>query len=658
MRRSFTLALGVVLLSCQADDGGDADAPVVDPATIPESWPKAQCDALDPSFCSLPWPSSLYLEEDADTATGVRLTFGEESLPKNASGVPLSPSLFAGLDGYGLGVPVMFDLGQLDYSRLPDEWDGIERSVSPDSPSLLFRITAEGVLEPVPHFVEPDRTITGGTMSILRPAVILEPSSRYVVALRGLTDSGGALVSPSAGFIALRDRIPSEDPGIAARRARAEELFTLLGAHGVARSELTLAWEFSTASEQGLHQRLDGALAAAFAEAPEGATLTVDEVLPFVTEDDGSGSEVNRNIAYRVHATLRAPAVVSPNQPGGIFTLNVDDAGSVFTEGTIDVPIIVQVPHSALQRPARVMLYGHGLFGNENEVRAGHLETLAQSGEYIVVGVPLTGMSSPDLENMEGAIGNLNDITLMTDGLHQGIVNHQLAARAGLTGGLAELLAQVDASIQVDDAEVHYFGGSQGGIFGATILATSPDIERGVLGVPGNNYYSMLSRSVNFEPLLLLLRLVYPSSKDVAVAVAAVQLMWDRTDPVSYLGRMLRSGKRALMLAAKGDRQVAVVTNEIAARTWPDELPLMAPYDSDRTPWGIPQVAYPRQGSGIVLFDFDNPWPESDGNLPPGSEPDPHGRLEDVLEALELLTTFLQQGEIIDICNGDGCTPR
>ncbi|MEM9692838.1 MAG: hypothetical protein AAGA56_09860, partial [Myxococcota bacterium] len=219
-------------------------------------------------------------------------------------------------------------------------------------------------------------------------------------------------------------------------------------------------------------------------------------------------------------------------------------------------------------------------------------------------------------------------------------------------------LAQVDASIQVDDAEVHYFGGSQGGIFGPTILATSPDIERGVLGVPGNNYYSMLSRSVNFEPLLLLLRLVYPSSKDVAVAVAAVQLMWDRTDPVSYLGRMLRSGKRALMLAAKGDRQVAVVTNEIAARTWPDELPLMAPYDRDRTPWGIPQVDYPRQGSGIVLFDFDNPWPESDGNLPPDSEPDPHGRLEDVLEALELLTTFLQQGEIIDICNGDGCTPR
>ena len=45
-----------------------------------------------------------------------------------------------------------------------------------------------------------------------------------------------------------------------------------------------------------------------------------------------------------------------------------------------------------------------------------------------------------------------------------------------------------------------YDGNSQGGILGGSLVAVAPDLDRGVLGVPGMNYSTLLRRSVDFEP--------------------------------------------------------------------------------------------------------------------------------------------------------------
>jgi hypothetical protein len=112
-----------------------------------------------------------------------------------------------------------------------------------------------------------------------------------------------------------------------------------------------------------------------------------------------------------------------------------------------------------------------------------------------------------------------------------------------------------------------------------------------------------------------------------------------------------------LLLLSKADKQVAVVTNEILSRTFP-EVALMAPYDVERTPWGITQTTYPHTGSGTVLFDFGNPWPTGRANLPPNDPlPDPHPRIAEVNAAGALLQSFFDDGEIIDVCGGDGCRP-
>jgi hypothetical protein len=628
------------------------------------------CDALVPAGCALPWPSDLYLPPDPATVTGVDLAFHPEALPANTGGVRMDPALFDGLDGYGLGSSVLFDLGPVDTTELPDEWTGLEASVGPDSPSLLLKLHEDGTTEPVPHWIEPDRTASEeATLLTLRPAVVLDPASRYAVVLRGLSQPDGSPVARSAAFAALVDGTDSGDAGIEARRERFAALFAALEGADIDLDEVVLAWDFTTASEAALHGRLDSALDAALAADPDGAVFVQDgELAQFAAVEDDSGLEVKPHSWLHVHGHVQTPAVVAPAAQGSIFTLNLDtDAeaapGSAVTaEGTFSVPFIVHVPHAALdgEGPLAVVLYGHGMFGDRWEVLADHLEELSDRQRYVMVGIPLTGMSSPDGENMPAAILDLNDITLLTDGLHQGIVDHHMVARAVRSGRLAAMLQELDPRIEVDADELHWFGASQGGIFGSTILATSPDMDRGVLAVPGNNYAMMLSRSVNFAPFFDILKVVYPDDLDRATTLAAVQLLWDRTDPVSYQHRLFAedSGKEALLLVSKGDKQVAVVSNEIAARTFPERLPAIAPYDAERSPWGVTQLDAPRTGSGMVLFDFGNAWPTDRGNLPPEDElPDPHSRIAEVEPVATLLDTFLRTGEILEVCGGDGCTP-
>lgn len=665
IRLLAALALIASLASCDGDTDPEDAGPVATdagPLEIPDGYPKAECDALDPTACALPWPSSLYLEPTEETESGVRLTFGARSLPTNNRNQPLRPETFAGLDGYGLGSAIVVGLGALDYDALPSEWGGIESSVAADSPTLLFAVRDDG-LEPVPHFVEPDLNGDASSpITFLRPAVVLDPATRYVVAFRDLRLADGGAVEPSEAFRALRDDLPSADVGVEARRADFEQIFGWLADAGVARDGLVLAWDFVTGSEAALHQRMNQSIARAFEAAPDGGTITVDEVTRFAASDDGSGDELDPFVRYRLSATMRRPMVVERPETGG-WRISLDAAGDVTVAGEGDTRVLIHVPHRALEgEPEGVIVYAHGLLGSENEIRAAHLRQLGEDYGYVLVAVPMVGMAADDVDDVSMALFDLNDFTVISDGLHQGVLDHHMIARAaGRT--LADVLTTIDPAIAIDPSQVHFFGGSQGGIFGQTVLATSPDMTRGVMGVPGNNYGSLLQRSTNFAEFETVLQVVYPSSVDRVIVLGALQLLWDRTDPVSYLGRLFEPDRfgepdrRALYLVSKGDYQVAVVTNEIAARTWPDALPLMAGYD-ERVPWPLSTTEYPHEGSGLVLYDFGNPWPEDRGNRPPDDGlGDPHSRIAEIENAGVQLDTFLREGRVIDICNGDGCNP-
>src|SRR5205807_812513 len=88
---------------------------------------------------------------------------------------------------------------------------------------------------------------------MIHPAENLTDGHRYIVALRHLVDDKGKPVPAPAAFAAYRDHTAAtSDP----RRAHIDNLFKTLAQAGVARDNLYLAWDFTTASTKNVTGRL------------------------------------------------------------------------------------------------------------------------------------------------------------------------------------------------------------------------------------------------------------------------------------------------------------------------------------------------------------------------------------------------------------------
>ncbi len=659
-----TMDAGSVDAADGATDTGASDVvTAADAPTVP-SLPEGDCDPIDPAACALPWPSSLYLRPETARASGYTLRFGPTTLPANRNGVHIDPLPFERMDGYGVGTPIMAHFRDVDLAGMATE-DHPERSLAADAPALLFEVQGTQLVR-VPYFVELDSHASDPARRVLflRPLVILKEATRYVVAFRGLRTTAGAPVPASAAFDRLRAGTTTGDMALAPRQARFNEVFTLLDGAGVTRQSLTLAWDFVTASSEALHGTLLRMRDDALMRHPQGPTITVTGTQEFVRVRDDTGREVNDNIALEITGTIEAPHYMRARRFGTTpaWVLNLDAQGRPVADGTRTVEFLVRVPHSAVNGPPHGLVqYGHGLLGSGEEIRAGYNGRIANTHNLIFFGTHLTGMSTEDTPAVLQTLREATGFQAIGDRLHQGMVQWVVLARA-VRSQLAALPALTSRGVRVNPDELFYSGISQGGIFGGTYLAISPDISRGHLGVPGNNYVTLLHRSQDFNGYFALLRMGYPDAVDQVLVISALQLHWDRTDPVSYYRHLsaepFTPGQphHILLAPAKGDYEVAVFTNEIAARSGLG-IALLANYDRDRQPWGLTPTAYPHRGSGVVLYDFGNPWPAI-GNRPPmDTVGNPHGRPRQQTWHDRQLVTFLRTGEIVDVCGGDGCRP-
>lgn len=89
---------------------------------------------------------------------------------------------------------------------------------------------------------------------------------------------------------------------------------------------------------------------------------------------------------------------------------------------------------------------------------------------------------------------------------------HRCAERDRSSDGRS-LLGAEDLRVRVsivDPKLAFYRGDSQGGIFGATYMAISTDVTRGLLGETGAPYTLLLDRSVDFSGFKFLLKGSYP----------------------------------------------------------------------------------------------------------------------------------------------------
>ena len=633
------------------EDISDADATdVVDPNAISDD---PNCDPLQPEVCAMPWPSSHFLAQDSDRVTGYTLRFGATTLPSNHRDAQIDPGSFERMDGYGVGTPLIVYFPELDGADLLGE-DRIAESMEPDADILLFEVEGDQLTQ-IPYFAEMDTRVSNPERQVLyiRPAVLLKEGTRYVAALRNLQRREGGAIEPSPAFRALRSGESAGTP-VADRQAHFDELFTALEGEGVVRADLQLAWDFWTASDEALHAPIihmrDDALAKVGADGPE---LTIESVELL---DDP-------NIAYEVVGTAEVPHYLVRDDIGTLeaYSLNLNAEGLPEQEGTRAAHFRVRIPHSALDgTPHSVVLHGHGLNGTSGQIRSGWFGELANQEHFIIVGVNMIGMSEEDVPVILGLVQDFSSFTRLSDRVHQGLIEHLLIAR-GVRERFDAIQEIADLGLVINRDEVWYNGISQGGIYGGTVMALSTDITRGTLDVPGLNYSTLLMRSVDFVPFFELLKLSYPRPMDQALLLGVIQVHWDTVDPVSYYRHLVEEpfantpAHQVLLTPAKGDWQVSTLTNEVVARS-DVGVPLMANYGRD-----VPltqEQPYPHQGSGIVLYDFGNPWPAPGPLVPHDEIGDPHGKPRSVDAHNDQMMHFWRTGEIIDTCGGDGCVPE
>lgn len=643
--------------AADATTGVDAVAPALE----------GPCDPIDPSHCLFPFPSNLYLAPDTTRATGFTLDFGD-ALPSNKEGKPIESAPYRRLDGYGLGTPLLVGLPDLDLGGLASEHDTAP-SLAPDAPIVWFEAGPDGGLTRIPYFVDDDVTETdpNAKVTIVRAAVILKEATRYVVAFRGLKNRAGATYAPSPAFAALVSGDTADTPALAARQATFDRVFADLAGQGVDKASLQLAWDFTTASCEALHGPLQHMVQDAFATVGErGPTLTDIEVEVLDHE----------TWALEVRGQMEVPHYLEPHpmyhSDGTVWHFHYGPDGLPAQSGTVKAPFWVRIPRSAIPAageaaiPHGIAMYGHGQNGSGTQVRGGFLGRIAQDHHYVFFATDFWGMSEGDVPGIVDMLLDMSGFVRMADRLQQGVLNSVLLARA-MRERLPELPELTSRGIVLDKTRHYYTGISQGGIYGATVVAVSPDMQRGHLGVPGNNYGFLLTRSRNFAPFFVGVSIGYPERWKQLALLHTIEQLWEGADPVSYMHHLHaqpfpNQGPNEVLLApAKGDVQVAVASNEWLARSGLG-IPVMVPYDTERpAPSGAETATYPRTGSGIVLYDFGNPWPNPSQNQPPTSDaPDPHGLPRQHAPHNRQMIHFLETGEIIDVCSDDGvpgCTP-
>ncbi|MFF9565882.1 hypothetical protein [Streptomyces sp. NPDC014685] len=624
----------------------------------------AGCDPLAPTECLLPFPNDWYTRSDPSTGTGRRVSFGATALPPTATGRNIDPTAWNRSDGFSPGSTLIAHVPGLDPAATgAAPLTGIGRSLAPDAPVVLLD-TKTG--ERWPYWAEPDSNATDPARRalLIHPARNFRDGHHYAVALRNLKDGAGRTIPAAAPFAAVAGKpLPAGHP-LRARQHRLRPALKALRRAGVRSEGLYLAWDFTVASTRSLTGDLftirDDAFRRLGGRPPAFDITDVTDFTP------GQDPRIAREVTGRISVPGYLDRPGGP--PGSVLHRGPDGLPRRLPGSTVLATFRCEIPRSAFRTPSHPALYGHGLLGRRAEVGAGNVKAMAAEYNFTFCATDWIGMAEEDVPAVLGALADPNLFPAVPERSEQGMLNALLLARALIhTDGLTTDAAFRDANGRplVDIRHgIGYDGNSQGGILGGALLAASPDIRRGVLGVTGMNYGLLLNRSVDFAPFQQVLDLSYPDKLRQQIVLQLFQMVWDRGETNAYANH-LTSRHQVLMHIAYGDHQVANAAADVEARTIGARLvaPALAPGRSpDTVPyWGIRTVArdqLPYRGSAMTVWDSGTPTPPTTNTPPAGPDygHDPHSDPRNSPAARQQKATFLTTGRVINVCGTTPCT--
>ena len=635
----------------------------------------AGCELLDGASCLLPYPSDGFTveaepvsrDDDLGPGNSLRLAFDPSQVPANAAGVPVDPTEWNRLDGFSPGTAMLTVVPGLDAeaSELPPVTD-VAASLEDDSPVVLFDADS-GIRVPLWAELDANATDPDKQALIIRPAVNLNEGHRHVIGLRNLSDADGEPIPAPPVFAAIRDQVSTEVDEVEALRPRIDAVITDLARQDVERDELYLAWDFTVASRRGLAERMlhirDDAFAQLDGEAPS---------FEITAAVDSPGNPPGDRVARWVEGTFEVPLYLTDEGgPGTGFAYG--DDGLPVRRGTYTASFSCSIPESVVgdRIAGRPVVYGHGLLGSRDELRADHISVAGNANDFVYCATDWIGMSEEDVPNALAILTDLSSFHTLADRVQQGVLNTLFLARLmahedGLVSDPAFQAA--GAGPLLDTAEVFYDGNSQGAIIGGMATAFAQDWTRAVLGVGGMNYSTLLRRSTDFDTYALVLKPSYPDELDQAILLSFIQLLWDRAETNGYAAHVTDDPypntpeHTVLMHVAVGDYQVSTVAAEVMARTIGASV-MPEPVAPDRTtdvePAGlIPRIeVFPHEESALVYWDSGTPLAPTE-NVPPRHEgaPDPHEDPRRQTAAIEQKSLFLRPGgAIVDVCDGAPC---
>ncbi|MBY8965838.1 cadherin-like domain-containing protein [Algiphilus sp. NNCM1] len=628
-----------------------------------------------------------------------------------------------------------------------------------------------GLLLPAQGTENPDPTSETRAAMLIRPGRNFEEGHRYVVVLKDLVDEAGQPIAAQAAFASCRDQAGSALPPIQSRcQVLEEKVFSILAqVPGIDRESVYLAWDFTVASANNniarlRHMRDDAFINHLGQEEDAQGHIVALGAAPAFTVDRVLTENLDAGIARRVEGTITVPSYVIPADPapldnvlGQLETLCArapqDDlqsgcadlfeaAGTIdggalppnrlfynpldalptdLTQapfgdglpdrtGTLTTRFTCQIPAQAgpdnLARPG---IYGHGLLDGHQAVGYDAVPAFSRDHNMLFCAVDLFGFSTGDLVNVLSSLVDLSNFAVIPDASQQGLLNYAFLARLlrHPDGFAAHPAFREGDSPVFDNREVFYDGNSQGGIVGGVATAISKDIRRGVLGVVGMNYSTLLRRSVDFDapyeagglpPYALPLYLSYPDDLDRDLGFALIQMLWDRSENNGYAHHMtdnsaLRGPDNQLLLQpAFADHQVTHWSAQVMARTigvevadlyhrrpgdgvahvFNDKFQFFEQRDPDEADyWNLPLIgrhpiaAYDSAPcaagdcrttqSALITFDAGRTATPPIGNVPPRADDfDPHGYPRATVFGMCQKSHFLHPGgRIIDVVGID-----
>jgi hypothetical protein len=665
MRKGLPPALAVALLA-------------IAPAAATARTPATSCDAFATKTCLMPFPNDMNLTvKDGKTKTGLRIALPAKATPANKAGKRIAVADYNRLDGFSPGQTIVVRVKGLESTKAFDRsklvpLSNLGRAFSPGAGVVVINARTRK-RQLVYAELDANAKKASDRMLLIHPGENFDEGQRYIVALRGLRTSSGKKIKPAKGFKALKN-----GKGLKRLRKRYEGIFKALKKAGVKKDSLTLAWDFTVASERGLSARMLHIRDDAFAQLGDRnlADGKVEGGAPQYTITNVVDNPDPR-ILRRISGTFQVPCYLDqPGCPPGSrfnYASKAKDALPAQRPGnTQTARFECAIPVAAANQPAHAALYGHGLLGGPAQIDETNIRDMSQEHDFAFCATAWSGMSAEDIPNAVKQLGELSGFESLPDRLQQGFVNQLYLGRLlihpqGLTANPA-------FAGLVDPSQLYYDGNSQGGILGTALTAIAPDFTRAVLGVPGINFSVLLTRSSNWDTYGAVFSPAYPKQSERPLALALINLLWDRGEGDGWAHHVTTDppagtpAHRVLLHVAVGDFQVTTYQADVLARTIGARAhkPAFLPNRSlERVPlFGIPAFTSPFAGSAIVYWDNgpvrangttgNGPAPLE--NTPPREGKDPHSAPRSTPAAREQKAQFLLTGNVVDTCGGQPCT--